>query len=106
MSEKRASLEKIAPTVEEAVANGLADLGLAEDAVEIEILDEGSKGLFGLGSRQARVRLTIKSSASPAAEPDEQEDGPHQKEERGIGDQHRDGGSNSHAFIVLADPAE
>lgn len=66
MSEKRASLEIIAPTVEEAVAKGLDDLGLPEDAVEVEVLDAGSKGLFGLGSRQARVRLTIKSS--PAAE--------------------------------------
>ena len=60
MSEKRASLEVIAPTIEEAVAKGLEDLGLTEDAVEIEILDEGSKGLFGLGSRQSRVRLMIK----------------------------------------------
>jgi spoIIIJ-associated protein len=28
----------------------------------IEILDEGSRGLFGLGARQARIRLTIKGS--------------------------------------------
>lgn len=61
MSEKRASLEVIAPSVEEAVAKGLADLGLSEDAVEVEVLDAGSRGLFGLGSRQARVRLTIKA---------------------------------------------
>lgn len=61
MNENRASLEVIAPSVEEAVAKGLADLGLSEDAVEVEILDTGSKGLFGLGFRQARVRLTIKT---------------------------------------------
>ena len=65
MSEKRASLEVIAPSVEEAVAKGLADLGLAEESVDVEVLDPGSRGLFGLGSRQARIRLTIKSS-SPA----------------------------------------
>ncbi len=65
MSEKRASLEVIAPSVEEAVAKGLADLGLTEEAVEIEVLDPGSRGLFGLGSRQARVRLTIKAPTSP-----------------------------------------
>ena len=62
MSGKRASLEVIAPTVEEAIERGLADLGLPEDAVEIEVLDEGSRGLFGLGSRQSRVRLTIKDA--------------------------------------------
>jgi spoIIIJ-associated protein len=61
MSENRASLEIIAPTVEEAVAKGLEDLGLTQDAVDIEVLDPGSRGLFGLGSRQARIRLMIKS---------------------------------------------
>lgn len=62
MSDNRASLEVIAPSVEEAVAKGLTDLGLTEDAVDIEVLDAGSKGLFGLGFRQARVRLTFKSA--------------------------------------------
>jgi len=61
MSEKHASLEVIAPSVEEAVAKGLEDLGLVEDDVEVDVLDSGSRGLFGLGSRQARVRLTMKS---------------------------------------------
>jgi spoIIIJ-associated protein len=62
MNDKRASLEVIAPTVDEAMEKGLNDLGLSEDQVEVEILDEGSRGLFGLGARQARIRLTIKSS--------------------------------------------
>lgn len=61
-NETRANLEVIAPTVEEAIEKGLSDLGLSEEAVEVEILDEGSRGLLGLGSRQARVRLTIKSA--------------------------------------------
>lgn len=61
MSKSRATLEVIAFTVEEAISNGLAELGLPQEAVEIEVLDEGSKGLFGLGARQARVRLTMKS---------------------------------------------
>lgn len=62
MTDNRTSLEVIAPSVEEAVSKGLTDLGLTEDAVEIEVLDTGSKGLFGIGFRQARVRLTIKSA--------------------------------------------
>jgi len=61
MNDKRTNLEIIAPTVDEAIEKGLDDLGLPSNAVEIEILDEGGKGLFGIGSRQARVRLTIKS---------------------------------------------
>ena len=59
MNKKRTHLEIIAPSVEEAIEQGLQDLGLPREAVEIEILDEGSRGLFGLGSRQSRVRLTI-----------------------------------------------
>lgn len=61
MTEQRTSLEIIAPSVEEAVERGLADLGLNADEVDVEVLDAGSKGLFGLGLRQARVRLTIKT---------------------------------------------
>jgi spoIIIJ-associated protein len=72
MSEKRASLEIIAPTVEEAVASGLSDLGLPREAVEVEVLDEGARGLFGLGSRQARVRLTIKAATKKAPESPEE----------------------------------
>ncbi len=65
---ERTTLEIIAPTVEEALAQGLADLGLPREAVDVEVLDEGSRGLFGLGGRQVRVRLTIKAGTSePAA---------------------------------------
>jgi len=72
MNDKRTNLEIIAPTVEEAIQKGLADLGLPRDAVDIEVLDEGGKGLFGLGSRQARIRLTIISdSEQPKSEPAE-----------------------------------
>ena len=62
MNNNRTTLEMIASTVEEAVANGLTELGLPREAVEIEVLDEGSRGLFGLGSRQARIRLTVKTA--------------------------------------------
>jgi spoIIIJ-associated protein len=58
MSEKT-TLEVIAATVEEAISQGLSQLGLTADAVSIEVIDSGSKGLFGLGGRQVRVRLTV-----------------------------------------------
>jgi len=60
MSEEITKLEVIAPSVEEAIENGLQELGLTEADVEVEILDEGKKGLLGLGTRQARVALKIK----------------------------------------------
>jgi spoIIIJ-associated protein len=67
MNDKRTNLEVIAPTVDDAIEKGLGDLGVGRDLVEIEILDEGGKGLFGLGNRQARIRLTIKTETE---EPD------------------------------------
>jgi spoIIIJ-associated protein len=58
------------------VAEGLAELNLPAEAVDVEVLDSGSRGLFGVGSRQARVRLTIKAvplsgpeTSVPASEP-------------------------------------
>ncbi len=67
MSQEKTTLEVIAPTVEDAVQKGLAQLNLPQDAVEVEVLDAGSRGLFGLGSRQARIRLTIKPLVSNEA---------------------------------------
>ena len=67
MNEKP-TLEIIAPTVEEALAQGLAQLGLPAEAVSMEVLDAGTKGLFGLGGRQVRVRLTIKSDEEIASQ--------------------------------------
>lgn len=50
-------------TVQEAITAGLEKLNLSIGEVQVDILDEGSKGLFGLfGSKLARVRLTIKES--------------------------------------------
>lgn len=56
---QRTTLEIIAPTVEEAITQGLAELGLTADAVSVEVLDAGTKGFFGLGKTQVRVRLTV-----------------------------------------------
>jgi len=68
MSERRTSLEIIAPTIEEAVERGAAQLGLPAEALEVEVLDEGGRGLLGLTSRQARVRLTVRAAPSAPRE--------------------------------------
>ena len=53
--------ESSAKTIEEAISAGLEKLGVSISDVTIDVLEEGSKGLFGLfGSRQAKVRLTMK----------------------------------------------
>ncbi|MBI2758729.1 MAG: protein jag [Chloroflexi bacterium] len=68
---ERTTLEIIAPTVEEALAQGLAQLGLPAHAVSVEVLDAGNKGLFGLGGRQVRVRLIVNPppGSTPASPP-------------------------------------
>jgi spoIIIJ-associated protein len=66
---ERTTLEIIAPTVEEALSQGLAQLGLPANAVSVEVLDSGNKGLFGLGGRQVRVRLTVNVPGQEPARP-------------------------------------
>ena len=62
---QKTTLEIIAPTVEEAIAQGLEQLGLTADAVSVEVLDAGNKGFFGLGKPQVRVRLTVNPLGGP-----------------------------------------
>jgi spoIIIJ-associated protein len=52
------SVEKIAKSVEEAVQAALEELGLSQEDARIEILEEPKPGLFGLGAKQARVRVS------------------------------------------------
>lgn len=66
--DQRATLEMIAPTVDEAVEKALDQLGLARHHVSVDVLDEGGGGLFGLGGRQARVRITVLGAEGSADE--------------------------------------
>ncbi len=54
------SIETIGKTVDEAISEALIKLGVPSDQVDIEILDEGSKGLLGLFGKNARIRATLK----------------------------------------------
>jgi spoIIIJ-associated protein len=59
------SVEKSGKTVEEAVQDALKDLGLPSDKVEIEVLEEPSRGILGLvGQRLARVKVTEKANVA------------------------------------------
>ncbi|WP_121610416.1 RNA-binding cell elongation regulator Jag/EloR [Mesobacillus foraminis] len=49
-------------TVEEAVKSALAQLNTSKDRADIEVMDEGKKGIFGIfGSRPAIVKVTVKA---------------------------------------------
>lgn len=47
-------------TVEEAIQNALKDLGTTREKVDVEIIDAGKKGIFGIGSRLAMVKVIEK----------------------------------------------
>ena len=59
------SYEATGKTREEAIDAGLEALGLTIGEVNVDVVEEGSKGLFGLfGSRPWRVRLTVIEQSS------------------------------------------
>lgn len=62
------SVEVSARTIDEAVASALASLAVSKDQVEVEVLEQPSKGILGFGARPARVRVTVKETV--AAVPD------------------------------------
>ncbi len=62
-------VEKTGKTVEEAVATALAELGVDRQDVDVEILEEARRGILGIGSRDAKVRLTVRGEVSAEAAP-------------------------------------
>ncbi len=56
------SIEASGKSVDEAVMQALARLGKRRDEVEIAVLQEPTRGTFGLGSKDARVRVTVRPS--------------------------------------------
>ncbi len=55
------SVEKTAKTMEEALESALEELGVSEDRVTVEILEEPSKGLFGfIGGKPARILVNVR----------------------------------------------
>ena len=52
------SMEFSGHSVDEAIFVGLNEMGVTIDEVEIETIQTESKGLFGIGAKQAVVRLT------------------------------------------------
>ncbi len=51
------SIEITAKTVDDAITEGLIKLGTTSDKIETEIIEKGSSGFLGIGSRPAVVKI-------------------------------------------------
>ena len=54
------SVETEGGSIDEAIQRALDALRVAREQVEVEILENATRGLFGIGSRRARVRATVR----------------------------------------------
>jgi len=62
------SVEICAKTCDEAIAKALKELDATKDEVEIEVLEEGHRGILGFMSKEAKVRVSLKQTPSDRAE--------------------------------------
>ncbi|MDD6161058.1 MAG: protein jag [Oscillospiraceae bacterium] len=70
-------IEVTGKTEDEAIARGLAQLGLERDDVSLEILERGKTGFLGIGSVPAKVKLTYEApDEEPAPAPEEKKPEP------------------------------
>lgn len=57
------SVEKTGKTIEEAVTSAIQELGVEIDRVDVLVLENPAKGLFGfIGTRLGKVRVTVKKT--------------------------------------------
>jgi spoIIIJ-associated protein len=80
-------------TLDAAVNKGLEALGLSRAEAMITILEEGSGGFLGFGSRPFRVRVMRRPGGPPRLDPDEERrrrSGRERRERGGRGDRGRD----------------
>ncbi len=54
------TIEMVGKTVDDAVNAALAELNAKKEDVDVEVLEEGSKGFLGMGSKDAKVRVSLK----------------------------------------------
>ena len=71
MEAGRRSVEGRGKTVDDAILDAMTKLGASREALEIEVITEGSRGVFGIGAEDARVRAYLKGMrpVAPAAAP-------------------------------------
>ncbi|MEZ4647221.1 MAG: RNA-binding cell elongation regulator Jag/EloR [Candidatus Eisenbacteria bacterium] len=62
------SVETTGRTIDEAVANASAKLKVSEHDLDIQVIEEGRGGFLGIGSKEAKVRATLKRGGGGGSE--------------------------------------
>ena len=60
--------EQEGTTIEEAMERALQELGVTRDKVRVTVLSEAKKSLFGLVSKPAKVRVSLREDPSSTPE--------------------------------------
>ena len=61
------SLVRTAKTVDEAIELALLELGVGRDDIEVDVVSTGRGGILGIGSEDAKVRVTLIGGAAAGA---------------------------------------
>ena len=61
-------LEKSGRTMEEAIAAALAELGMSEEEISVEVLERAKSGFLGIGAQPAVIRVSYEVPDEPAEE--------------------------------------
>jgi spoIIIJ-associated protein len=74
-------LEKSGRTMEEAIAAALAELGMSEEEISVEVLERAKSGFLGIGAQPAVIRVSYEVPDEPA-EPVKEAPAPKKAEEK------------------------
>ncbi len=61
------TVEMTGKNIDEALKNALEVLNASKDDVDVEVIDEGSKGFLGIGNKEAKIIVTVKNNPEKKA---------------------------------------
>jgi spoIIIJ-associated protein len=70
-------------TTEEAIQNAARELDLPMEELNVEVIEPGSAGIFGLvGHRKAKIKVTLKTPSEPEEDKEEEQESGQRRERR------------------------
>lgn len=69
MTNNKQAIQVSGANIEDAIQVGIVQLGVDRTQVKIEVIDEGSRGVLGIGKREAVVRISLLENKPTALQP-------------------------------------